>query len=235
MGKPSGTDERLGKRTYVSVFGLERARELAASSHERRARGARRGARACSPATPRDLELMTDFMYATERLMAPKRRTTSPTRLLDRVDGPAGPEGARRRRAPAARAGGARVHHRHGRRDRRPLRRQPRHLRAGGRAAQPARLAARQDPLGRRPPGLPAQGPDRPPRRAADDPPVRRPGAVLLPRGVRARHHGRRPRLDRGELRGRHQGGDAQAARARDRRRTSTRRAASWRSSATAR
>ena len=31
MGKPRGSDERLGKRTYVSVFGLERARALAAS------------------------------------------------------------------------------------------------------------------------------------------------------------------------------------------------------------
>jgi len=33
LGKPSGSDERHGKRTYVSVFGLERARELAAGSH----------------------------------------------------------------------------------------------------------------------------------------------------------------------------------------------------------
>ena len=40
-------------------------------------------------------------------------------------------------------------------------------------------------------------------------PPVRRPRAVLLARGVRARHHGRRPRLDGRRLRGRHQGGDA--------------------------
>jgi geranylgeranyl diphosphate synthase type II len=34
MGKSRGTDERLGKQTYVSVFGLERARELARESHE---------------------------------------------------------------------------------------------------------------------------------------------------------------------------------------------------------
>jgi geranylgeranyl diphosphate synthase type II len=34
LGKPQGSDERQGKRTYVSVFGLERARELAAESHE---------------------------------------------------------------------------------------------------------------------------------------------------------------------------------------------------------
>jgi len=33
LGKPSGSDERHGKPTYVSVFGLERARELARASH----------------------------------------------------------------------------------------------------------------------------------------------------------------------------------------------------------
>jgi geranylgeranyl diphosphate synthase type II len=33
LGKPRGSDERHGKRTYVSVFGLERARELAGESH----------------------------------------------------------------------------------------------------------------------------------------------------------------------------------------------------------
>jgi geranylgeranyl diphosphate synthase type II len=33
LGKPSGSDERHGKRTYVSVLGLDRARELAVESH----------------------------------------------------------------------------------------------------------------------------------------------------------------------------------------------------------
>ena len=33
LGKPRGSDERHGKATYVSVFGLERARELARGSH----------------------------------------------------------------------------------------------------------------------------------------------------------------------------------------------------------
>jgi geranylgeranyl diphosphate synthase type II len=33
LGKPQGSDERQGKRTYVSEFGLDRARELAAESH----------------------------------------------------------------------------------------------------------------------------------------------------------------------------------------------------------
>jgi geranylgeranyl diphosphate synthase type II len=33
LGKPRGSDERHGKATYVSVFGLDRARELAKESH----------------------------------------------------------------------------------------------------------------------------------------------------------------------------------------------------------
>jgi geranylgeranyl diphosphate synthase type II len=33
LGKPSGSDERHGKLTYVSLFGLERARDLARQSH----------------------------------------------------------------------------------------------------------------------------------------------------------------------------------------------------------
>jgi geranylgeranyl diphosphate synthase type II len=33
LGKPRGSDERHGKLTYVSLFGLDRARDLAAESH----------------------------------------------------------------------------------------------------------------------------------------------------------------------------------------------------------
>jgi geranylgeranyl diphosphate synthase type II len=33
IGKPRGSDERHGKATYVSAFGLDRARELARESH----------------------------------------------------------------------------------------------------------------------------------------------------------------------------------------------------------
>jgi geranylgeranyl diphosphate synthase, type II len=33
LGKPRGSDERHGRATYVSVFGLDRARELARESH----------------------------------------------------------------------------------------------------------------------------------------------------------------------------------------------------------
>ena len=63
MGKPSGSDERLGKRTYVSVFGLDRARSLAAGSHQR-ARGALDAARDELAGNASDLELLTDFMYS---------------------------------------------------------------------------------------------------------------------------------------------------------------------------
>jgi geranylgeranyl diphosphate synthase type II len=45
LGKPRGSDERHGKATYVSVYGLERARELARESHAK-AREALAGAEA---------------------------------------------------------------------------------------------------------------------------------------------------------------------------------------------
>jgi geranylgeranyl diphosphate synthase type II len=59
LGKPSGSDARHGKRTYVSEHGLERARELATSSHEA-ARSALAGA---APAGAPELEQITDFVY----------------------------------------------------------------------------------------------------------------------------------------------------------------------------
>ena len=43
LGKHQGSDERLGKRTYVSEFGLDGARRLAGESHERARGAARRG------------------------------------------------------------------------------------------------------------------------------------------------------------------------------------------------
>jgi geranylgeranyl diphosphate synthase type II len=59
LGKPSGSDARHGKRTYVSEHGLERARELATSSHAA-ARAALAGA---APAGAAELEQITDFIY----------------------------------------------------------------------------------------------------------------------------------------------------------------------------
>jgi geranylgeranyl diphosphate synthase type II len=59
LGKPSGSDARHGKRTYVSEHGLEHARELASASHAA-ARGALAGA---APGGAPELEQITDFIY----------------------------------------------------------------------------------------------------------------------------------------------------------------------------
>ena len=61
LGKPRGSDERHGKRTYVSEFGIDRARELAAESH-RMALGALAEAAGRGRATG-ELEGITDFIY----------------------------------------------------------------------------------------------------------------------------------------------------------------------------
>jgi geranylgeranyl diphosphate synthase type II len=57
LGKPQGSDERHGKRTYVSVYGLDRARELAADSHRKA-----RAALADTGARTETLELITDHI-----------------------------------------------------------------------------------------------------------------------------------------------------------------------------
>jgi geranylgeranyl diphosphate synthase, type II len=70
LGKPRGSDERHGKRTYVSEFGIDQARELAAESH-RMAREALGEAAALtsagvaggSAAAPGELEQIADFIY----------------------------------------------------------------------------------------------------------------------------------------------------------------------------
>jgi geranylgeranyl diphosphate synthase, type II len=58
LGKPQGTDERLGKRTYVSEFGLSGARNLASESHTR----ARTALAQASPSGAAELERITDFI-----------------------------------------------------------------------------------------------------------------------------------------------------------------------------
>jgi geranylgeranyl diphosphate synthase type II len=57
LGKPHGSDERHGKVTYVSLFGLDEARELAAESHAKA-----RAALAEATGDTHDLELITDFI-----------------------------------------------------------------------------------------------------------------------------------------------------------------------------
>jgi geranylgeranyl diphosphate synthase type II len=58
LGKPQGSDERHGKRTYVTEFGLEGARELAERSH----RQARASLAQAAPAGAPELEQITDFI-----------------------------------------------------------------------------------------------------------------------------------------------------------------------------
>jgi geranylgeranyl diphosphate synthase type II len=58
LGKPQGSDERLGRRTYVSEFGLEGARKLAAESHQR----ARAHLARAAPGQGTELAQITDFI-----------------------------------------------------------------------------------------------------------------------------------------------------------------------------
>jgi len=58
LGKPQGSDERHGKRTYVTEFGLDGARELAIRSHGE----ARRSLAAAAPGGAPELEQITDFI-----------------------------------------------------------------------------------------------------------------------------------------------------------------------------
>ncbi len=58
LGKRQGSDERLGKRTYVTEFGLDGARELAADSTDR----ALAALRLAAPVTGSELEQITNFI-----------------------------------------------------------------------------------------------------------------------------------------------------------------------------
>jgi geranylgeranyl diphosphate synthase type II len=58
LGKPQGSDERHGKVTYVSQYGLDGARELAAESH----RNARAALAQAAPQGAPELEQITDFI-----------------------------------------------------------------------------------------------------------------------------------------------------------------------------
>jgi geranylgeranyl diphosphate synthase, type II len=61
LGKQQGSDQRLGKRTYVTEFGLDGARRLADESHER-AREALETAGAGADDAFAELEQITDFI-----------------------------------------------------------------------------------------------------------------------------------------------------------------------------
>jgi geranylgeranyl diphosphate synthase type II len=59
LGKPHGSDERQGKRTYVSQFGLAGARTMAETSHAK----ARAALAAAAPDGAPELEQITDFIF----------------------------------------------------------------------------------------------------------------------------------------------------------------------------
>jgi len=58
LGKPQGSDERHGKRTYVTEFGLDGARDLALASQ----RSAREALEAAAPGGAAELADITDFI-----------------------------------------------------------------------------------------------------------------------------------------------------------------------------
>jgi geranylgeranyl diphosphate synthase type II len=58
LGKPHGSDERHGKRTYVTQFGLDGARRLATECHA----AARASLCRAAPAGAPELEQITDFI-----------------------------------------------------------------------------------------------------------------------------------------------------------------------------
>jgi geranylgeranyl diphosphate synthase type II len=63
LGKPRGSDQRLGRRTYVSEFGLERALELAGESHA----AARAALAQAAPQGASELQQITDFIHTRTR------------------------------------------------------------------------------------------------------------------------------------------------------------------------
>ena len=63
LGKPRGSDERHGKRTYVSEFGIERARELAAQSHDAARDALAQTSQDAERSRTDELEQITDFIY----------------------------------------------------------------------------------------------------------------------------------------------------------------------------
>ena len=58
LGKPQGSDERHGKRTYVTEFGLDGARDLARECHA----AARATLAESNSPHPVELEQITDFI-----------------------------------------------------------------------------------------------------------------------------------------------------------------------------
>jgi geranylgeranyl diphosphate synthase type II len=64
LGKPRGSDERHGTQTYVSQFGIDRARELARESHRTAVAALTDAGRGAGPSHSTDeLEQIADFIF----------------------------------------------------------------------------------------------------------------------------------------------------------------------------
>ena len=214
LGKPQGSDERHGKLTYVTRYGLDGARAMAAESH-RNAHAALARATAGARRRRARADHRLHRHTAPHEPPRPHRPPAGPARPLGGRAGPASP----RRCAnllidTVGEIGG--------------------HFGANlGTCEIAVALHSLMDSprdkilwdVGHQ--AYPHKVLTGPPRRARHDPQVRRARPVLLDPRVRARHHGRGPRLHLDRLRRRHQGGHAAAATART--------ARSSRSSATAR
>ena len=59
LGKPQGSDERQGKRTYVSEYGIDGARQMAAESY----RSAEAALQRAAGGAGAELQQITDFIY----------------------------------------------------------------------------------------------------------------------------------------------------------------------------
>jgi hypothetical protein len=81
LGKPQGSDERHGKLTYVSQYGLDEARRLAAESHA----NARAALHRAAPDGAAELEQITDFIGHPPQL---RNRMDTPPRILDSINRP---------------------------------------------------------------------------------------------------------------------------------------------------
>ncbi len=182
LGKTAGKDVAQGKPTFVTCLGLPAARtraEALAGRSPRRARPVRRAPGAGSPSSPTG-------SYC--------GRTDAPDPRPGPRPGGAAPP--RSRRAPAARARAAGVPADVGGADGRAPVVQPRHRRAHDRAALRVRHAARPHRLGRRPPDLRAQDPDRPARRDGAAADGRRAVGFSAALGKRIRHLWHRALVD---------------------------------------
>ena len=114
LGKPHGSDERHGKLTYVSLFGLDQARELAAESYAK-ATAALAEADGQTDDLKRRRRLHLHEERMSEKPPTDQSETTEREPLLGGIDGPADLHELERRAATAGRPGDAHLHHRHDR------------------------------------------------------------------------------------------------------------------------